>query len=54
MADTAMLGPAPLVEHVDSQGCDLFERSPVEAMRAGLGELRTPIYGTKRQLWLRL
>ena len=45
MADTAMPG-APLVEHVEHQGCDLLETSAVEAVRGRLLEL---ICGTKRQ-----
>ena len=48
MGDAVIPGPAPLVEHVDYQGCDLFETSPVEAMRARLRELGAPIYDTKR------
>ena len=54
MTDQTLPGPAPSLEHVDQQGCDLFEKSPVEAVRAKLRELEAPIYGTRRQLWLPL
>ena len=46
MADTAMLGPAPLVEHVDCQRSDLLGMSPVEAVCCRVLELEEPIYGT--------
>ena len=49
MGDT---GPTPLMEHVDHQGCDVLETSPVEILRARRRELVALIYAT--HFWLRM
>ena len=55
MTDTTMPGAAPLVEHHDCQGCDLFETSPLEAVRASIREVGMPFLRNETSaLWLRL
>ena len=52
MGDTVVFGPSLLVEHVNCQGLDLSETSPVESMRAQSSGAGAPIYDTIRQFWL--